>query len=138
MTLGDQTASAMAELIERGAESAVHHDMQVLQGFAHKLRGLGDTLDVDEAIALLPDMKVPEGFCHARYTVYEVTGTGPNGEKLLGEPDTWAAISTAASSRSSSGTSCAPPRSSQQAIVPPAWGRVGGSRHSPCPSSNPE
>lgn len=86
MTVGDQMASAMAELIKRGAEGAVHHDMQVLQAFAHKLRGLGDTLDVDEAIALLPNLKVPEGFCHARYTVYEVTGTGPNGEKLLGEP----------------------------------------------------
>lgn len=86
MTVGDQMASARRDLIERGAEGAVHHDMQVLQDFAHNLRELGDTLDVDEAMDLLPNLKVPAGFCHARYTVYEVTGTGPNGEMLLGEP----------------------------------------------------
>ena len=28
----------------------------------------------------------PEGFRHARYTIYEVIGKGPNGELLLGEP----------------------------------------------------
>ncbi len=86
MTMSEQMAGAMAGLVERGADNAVHHDLQALQAFAHKLRGLGDMLDVDEAMALLPDLRVPEGFCHARYTVYEVTATGSNGEKLLGEP----------------------------------------------------
>lgn len=86
MTIADQMASAMAELVERGAEAAVHHDMHDLQAFAQKLRGLGEALDADEAMALLPDLKMPEGFCHARYTVYEVTAAGPNGEKLLGNP----------------------------------------------------
>ncbi|WP_145916900.1 hypothetical protein [Erythrobacter sp. QSSC1-22B] len=76
----------MADLVDRASDAAVTHDLQVLQDFAQKLRGLGDSQSDVEAVALLPGLRIPAGFCHARYTFFEVVGTQPHGEIVLGQP----------------------------------------------------
>ena len=84
--IGEHLALVMEGLVQEAKLTAIEHDNRTLQEFAAKLRGLGDTENDEETMALLQGVSVPEGFRHARYTIYEVTGKGPNGELLLGEP----------------------------------------------------
>lgn len=84
--IAEQMNSAMDDLIERAADNAVDYDMHELQAFASWLRGLGDAENDIERMALLPGVRVPQGFCHARYTIYEVEGRKANGEFVLAPP----------------------------------------------------
>ena len=84
--MGNQMHAAIAALIKKGSEWACDHDEQELHAFAKQLRGVGDAKFTDECLELLPELQVPKGFCHARYTVYEVIGTKLNGEYILAEP----------------------------------------------------
>ncbi len=74
------------ELIEQAADLVGGHDDERNRHFAAQLRGVGDCEFVQEALDLLPNIDVPKGFLHARYTIYEVTGEGPDGQLLLGKP----------------------------------------------------
>ncbi|HEV7310964.1 hypothetical protein [Sphingopyxis sp.] len=84
--IGNQMHAAIAALIKKGSEWACDHDEQELHAFAKQLRGVGDAKTTDECLEILPELQVPQGFCHARYTIYEVIGTKLNGEHLLSEP----------------------------------------------------
>lgn len=86
ISIAEKMNLAMDDLVEQAADCAVEYDMQELQAFASRLRGLGDTENDDEAMALLPGVHLPMGFFHARYTIYEVKGRGTNGELLLAPP----------------------------------------------------
>ena len=85
-SIGENLASVMDELVQQARHTAIEHDDRTLQEFAWKLKGLGDAENDDETMGLLRGVSVPEGFRHARYTIYEVNGSGPNGELLLGDP----------------------------------------------------
>ena len=85
-SIGENLASVMDELVQQARQTAIEHDDRTLQEFARKLKGLGDAENDDETMGLLRGVSVPEGFRHARYTIYEVIGSGPNGELLLGDP----------------------------------------------------
>ena len=85
-TASEQMRIAMDKLVEQASEGAIDHDLQELQVFASQLRGLGDTENDDESMSLLPALRVPGGFRHARYTIYEVVEIGPQGELFLGQP----------------------------------------------------
>lgn len=85
-SFGEQTQNTIDDLVEQASMMAGDYDFHALQVFAQQLRGLGDSRNDRESLSLLPKLRMPKGFYHARYTVHEVTGTGRHGEPLLGHP----------------------------------------------------
>ncbi|GMN14868.1 hypothetical protein [Altererythrobacter sp. MTPC7] len=74
------------ELITEAADLVSQYDPAETQAFAARLRGVGNCETVGEALDLLPDMQVPAGFIHARYTIYEVIDSGRDNELTLDKP----------------------------------------------------
>lgn len=81
---GNAMLAICEQAIARTAEVVEPHNPERVAAFAHKLRGLGN-LKVAEALELVPGLRVPGDFRHARYTRFEVIERKPSGELVLGE-----------------------------------------------------
>ncbi len=68
---------------------------QELLTFANQLRDLGD-IELMDAVEMLGDLKVPDGYQHLRLTIFETIGRDIDGKPVLGDGvdggamfDTW-------------------------------------------------
>lgn len=84
-SVSEQIHATRNQLIEKAANFAIPCNDQTLQEFAGQLRNMDQFRYVDEAVASLPHLRVPEGFSHVKYTAYPVKGRGRHGELILDE-----------------------------------------------------
>lgn len=59
---------------------------QVIRDFVSRLRGLDKVFYYDDALDLFPELVVPDGLFHARFTGYEVLSRSESGALNLSEP----------------------------------------------------
>ncbi|NCP23890.1 MAG: hypothetical protein GW854_07060 [Erythrobacter sp.] len=82
--IGNAMLTMCENAIAEAALVAERHDPARVAVFAPNLRGMGN-MKVAEALTLVPGLRVPGDFRHARYTRFEVVARGSNGQLVLGE-----------------------------------------------------